>query len=91
MSDKMSDSDDDVIFIREEHHVKVVISKVNLTQLQDENEEDNVTHISETEMSPDSDTSSNYFPLYNYNKKALVFKDIWYIAFNIYMYILVSF
>ena len=61
ISDKISDSDDDVIFIREEHHVKVDISKVNLTQLQDENVEDNVTHISETEMSPDSDTSSKYF------------------------------
>ena len=61
MSDKMSNSDDDIIFIREEHHVKVDISKVDLTPLQDEDEEDNATHISKTEMSPDSDTSSKYF------------------------------
>ena len=61
LPDKMSDSDEYVILIRKVHHVKVDISKVNLTQLQDENEEDNVTHISETEMSPDSDTSSKYF------------------------------
>ena len=61
MSNKMSDSNDDVIFIREEHHVKVDISKVDLTPLQDGDEEDNVTHISKTEMSPDSDTSSKYF------------------------------
>ena len=57
----MSDSDDEVIFIREKHHVKVDMSKVDLTLLQDEHEEVNVTHISETEMSADSDTSSNYF------------------------------
>ena len=30
MSDKMPDSDDDVIFIREEHHVKLDILKVDL-------------------------------------------------------------
>ena len=64
MSDKMSDSDNDVIFIREEYHVKVDMSKVDLTLLQDEDEEVNVTHISETEMSADSDTSSKYFFLY---------------------------
>ena len=43
MSVKMSDSDHDTIFIREEHHVKVSISKVDLTLLQDEDV--NVTHI----------------------------------------------
>ena len=76
----MSDSNDDAIFIRQEHHIKVDMSKVYLTLLQDEDEDVNVTHINETEMSADSDTSSKYFPLYNYNKKALVFKDIWFIA-----------
>ena len=57
----MSDSDDDVIFIREEYHAKVDMSKVDLILLQDEDEEVSVTHISETEMSADSDTSSKYF------------------------------
>ena len=48
MSNNMSDSDGDAIFIREEHHVKVDMSKIDLTLLQDEDV--NVTHISKTEM-----------------------------------------